>query len=806
VAGQPRRLRRPDPAYRRAYYEPLLPEIDRNFRKLDAQMRLRLEQRKSLDRRLQHMLIAPRPDYLATSQEQSAAADRADARPGSAAPGPSRSALRERLDRLQGVLIFTQQTHYHRRLTDTHTHLRELNADVEQLETQYEAFVRARQAAMHSYVGLRDADRGLRERIAARSSARHAQDRAGEVLEAVASARAARARERLEAYQNQARFAFADSYDRAARRRRRAQPGAVAMARGYHPRGCCAPALAAACAGNPDRQTLATLHSVEPDVTEVRVENSLDQAMRGYRKFLDDAPESALTPEAMRRLADLELEKEYGILGDGQIQELPAPEPSGEAKPPRPKRTAQRGGPPSRTRTSSARDGARRRSGRARARRLDSRRQAGRVRRARSRRSRSTTRSSTNYPNYPQNDQVPLPEGARVRRARPHRRGDRRDRAADRAVSRVAPLDEVQFRRAEYFFTRKSSSTRRRPTRRSRDGPEARSTTSSRSTSSAGPSTSRTCSRRRCTSTSRCSITRSRPDTTSTEERRGHRARIADTFRVISLSFSTLGGPRRSRRTSRQRPSRLRGPHLPPPRRVLSREAALPGRRRELPGVHRPEPAAQASPHFSMRVIEIYEKGDFPKLVLESKKAFAATYGLQSEYWRHFDIAKVAEVRSYLKSNLEDLARHYHAHYQSEERRAEKPANFAEAERWYRAYLARSRASPSRPASLPARGPPARERDFGRAAQRVRAHRLRLSDHEKAAAAGYAAIYAHREHEKVAIGRGAAGGPARRGGEHAALRREVPEARARRSRAGRGGRRPVRDEGVRPRAIATGTS
>ena len=59
---------------RRAYYEPLLPEIDRQFRKLDAQMRLRLEQRKSLDRRLQHMLIAPRPDYLATADEQRARA------------------------------------------------------------------------------------------------------------------------------------------------------------------------------------------------------------------------------------------------------------------------------------------------------------------------------------------------------------------------------------------------------------------------------------------------------------------------------------------------------------------------------------------------------------------------------------------------------------------------------------------------------------------------------------------------------------------------------------------------------------
>ena len=49
------------------------------------------------------------------------------------------------------------------------------------------------------------------------------------------------------------------------------------------------PALAA-CAGNPDRHTLAELHKVEPDMTEVQVENSLDQAMVGYRKFLEEAP------------------------------------------------------------------------------------------------------------------------------------------------------------------------------------------------------------------------------------------------------------------------------------------------------------------------------------------------------------------------------------------------------------------------------------------------------------------------------------------------------------------------------------
>src|SRR5690606_15541232 len=78
-----------------------------------------------------------------------------------------------------------------------------------------------------------------------------------------------------------------------------------------------AAALAAGCASGPGRDTLATLRSVEPDVAEVEVENSLELAMQSYRRYLDETARSPLTPEAMRRLADLKLEREFGIIGDG---------------------------------------------------------------------------------------------------------------------------------------------------------------------------------------------------------------------------------------------------------------------------------------------------------------------------------------------------------------------------------------------------------------------------------------------------------------------------------------------------------
>src|SRR5687767_10274401 len=111
-----------------------------------------------------------------------------------------------------------------------------------------------------------------------------------------------------------------------------------------------APCLLWACAGNPERRTLAELRRMEPYVKEVQVESSLEQAMLGYRKFLEEAPESSLTPEAMRRLADLKLEKEYGILGDGKIQEMAAPEsaaPPAAETTPRAKAKSKAGGKPS---------------------------------------------------------------------------------------------------------------------------------------------------------------------------------------------------------------------------------------------------------------------------------------------------------------------------------------------------------------------------------------------------------------------------------------------------------------------------
>ena len=66
-------------------------------------------------------------------------------------------------------------------------------------------------------------------------------------------------------------------------------------------------ALLAGCAHTERANTLASLRKVQPDTTDVRVDNGLERAVEGYRQFLQQTPASELTPEAMRRLADLQL-------------------------------------------------------------------------------------------------------------------------------------------------------------------------------------------------------------------------------------------------------------------------------------------------------------------------------------------------------------------------------------------------------------------------------------------------------------------------------------------------------------------
>jgi hypothetical protein len=120
------------------------------------------------------------------------------------------------------------RTEYHERLNAFAGHLHDLGEAIEVLEAEHVEFVRNRQAAVHSYEGYDTPIGRLRTRVAeALGKVNLLMARQGRVLELVAIDELVARRDRLETYRDQARFALADSYDRATSARAVAETAAL---------------------------------------------------------------------------------------------------------------------------------------------------------------------------------------------------------------------------------------------------------------------------------------------------------------------------------------------------------------------------------------------------------------------------------------------------------------------------------------------------------------------------------------------------------------------------------------------------
>jgi tetratricopeptide (TPR) repeat protein len=503
--------------------------------------------------------------------------------------------------------------------------------------------------------------------------------------------------------------------------------------------------------------TLAELRNVRPDVQEVKVEQGLDQAMLNYRRFLEEAPETAMTPEAMRRLADLQLEKQFGIrAADARPREMAAPQPAQalagvQAGTPNPaaastgagfresdqefeRRTTAEGGILADTSPADAVRAGADPSGPLEAIAL-------------------YERLLTEYPSYADNDKV-LYQMARAfdELGRTEEAIETMERLI-RTNPHSAHFDEVQFRRGEYFFTR----------RRYRDAESAYSGITSRGAASefyelALYKLGWTLYKQELYEEALHKYmalldykVKIGYDFDQRHEEEDER-RVADTYRVISLSFSNLGGPDSVReyystfgnRSYEDRVYSNLGEHYLG--KLRYDDAA-----KTYKAFIALYPFHRNAPRFSMRVVDTFTQGGFPKLVLESKREFASRYGLKSEYWRHFKPEESPEVLAYLKTNLKDLATHYHAQYQNANEADEKLANYREARQWYGAYLdSFPTEADSPPVNYQLADLLLENNDFGEAAKQYERTAYGYAPHPQAAAAGYAAIYAYREQLKVA--------------------------------------------------------
>lgn len=517
-----------------------------------------------------------------------------------------------------------------------------------------------------------------------------------------------------------------------------------------------------ACVSSGNKKTIASLRHKRIEIKEEKIEGGLEKAMASYQRFVEESPKSGLTPEAIRRLADLKLEKEYGTLTvepeskekASQIDAAKVPEISSSVAEPR-KDMGSNNVP---VQDESEADFEKRVT---RTQKMESTNVSGKqIAEAPDDLEREGAREAIvlyrkllkDYPQYERNDQV------LYQLSRAHEELGQVEEAMVvmnrmvRDIPKSRYIDEVQFRRAEYFFVRKKYL-------------DAEDAYSNIVTIGASSSFYELALHKLGWTFYKQELyedalhrfialldhkVATGYDFDQTEDGQ-ERKRAEDTFRVISLSFSNIGGAKPvvkyfSRYGKRIYEDKIYG----------NLGEFYFDKRRYADAAETYEafvtrnPFHKVAPNYHMRVIEIQAAGGFPSLVLESKKKFATTYGLKAEYWQYFDPNKRPDVLGLLKTNLTDLAHHYHASYQKQRQAKKKDIDFKEARHWYREYLTSFPKETESPgmnfqlASLLVEN-----KWFGAAAVEFEKTAYEYPAHEKSSQAGYAAVSAYREQLKI---------------------------------------------------------
>jgi tetratricopeptide (TPR) repeat protein len=231
---------------------------------------------------------------------------------------------------------------------------------------------------------------------------------------------------------------------------------------------------------------------------------------------------------------------------------------------------------------------------------------------------------------------------------------------------------------------------------------------------------------------------------------RANRELVEDTFRVMSITYSYLDGPKTIAEFVKH--------HKPRPYSYLmyTRLGDLfmeKERYTDAADSYRAFVAQdrnnEKAPLLEMQAIEAYAKGGFPQLVLQGKREFVQNYSFGTAYWRGRDPQSEPKVVAVLKTNLRDVAQYYHAQAQ----RTKDVADYQEAAKWYRSYLT---SFPDDPGSAVTNYLLAdtlfESRQYLDAAQEYESTAYHYGNHEKAAAAGYAAIIAYGKQEETLSG------------------------------------------------------
>ena len=231
---------------------------------------------------------------------------------------------------------------------------------------------------------------------------------------------------------------------------------------------------------------------------------------------------------------------------------------------------------------------------------------------------------------------------------------------------------------------------------------------------------------------------------------------LKETLRVISLTFSELGGAQRISQYFDSHGHRnyeymvyqgLGNLYLKQERIQDAADAYL--------AFVNLNPAHPQSPRLSVQVVEIYTKNGFPARAIESKKAFTQHYAVAGDAWKKLDRKDQVWLNEQLRVYLKELAEYHHALAQRNRKKgdkkitAEQTRQGREAARWYRLYLDSFPTDPNAGNISFLLGELLYElKKYPDAVVAYEQSAYRLPTHDKRAEAGYAALLAYAAEEK----------------------------------------------------------
>ncbi len=100
-------------------------------------------------------------------------------------------------------------------------------------------------------------------------------------------------------------------------------------------------------------------------------------------------------------------------------------------------------------------------------------------------------------------------------------------------------------------------------------------------------------------------------------------------------------------------------------------------------------PQSDFAPRFSIKMMEVYAKGDFPSLILPAKREYVQNYGINSNFWKQRNGAIGAAALTFLHQSLQELAQYDHAQAQelAATNKTESIASYGRAAMWYREFV-----------------------------------------------------------------------------------------------------------------------